>query len=104
MLEVDLAPARHVFVCANRRAPGSPLGEGCGARGEAVYEALKDEVARRNAIPTVWVTRTQCLGVCPKEGATVAVYPAPPSGRPLIRDVVPTDAAEILGPSRGGTP
>jgi (2Fe-2S) ferredoxin len=65
---------------------------------------LEAQGAVRKAVLTIWITRTQCLGVCPKEGATVAVYPAPSSGRPLIRDVLPTDAAAILSPSRGGAP
>jgi len=65
----------HLFVCVNERAPNDPLGPGCGARGAAVYAALKDEVARRGEIASVWVTRTFCMGVCPTEGCTVAAYP-----------------------------
>jgi hypothetical protein len=68
-------PKVHFFVCANRRTPGDPLGPGCGDQGDAVYAALKNEVARRGAFRAVWVTRTHCLGVCPKRGCTVAVYP-----------------------------
>ncbi len=40
-----------------------------------MYEAMKDEVARRGAHAEVWVTRTACLGVCPKTGCAVAEYP-----------------------------
>ncbi len=65
----------HLFVCVNARAPNDPLGPGCGARGAAVYAKLKDEVARRGEVQSVWVTRTFCLGVCPSEACTVAVYP-----------------------------
>jgi len=71
----SLLPEFHLFVCANRREAGSPLGRGCSDEGDALYEALKGEVARRGLIPTVWVTRTQCLGLCPKSGAAVAAYP-----------------------------
>jgi hypothetical protein len=69
------SPRVHLFVCANRRE-GSPLGPGCGDRGEAVYAALKEEVARRGRIADVWVTKTHCLGICPKDGCTVARWPA----------------------------
>jgi (2Fe-2S) ferredoxin len=69
------APRVHLFVCTNRRE-GSPLGPGCGAAGDELYAQLKEEVGRRGVVADVWVTRTHCLGVCPKEGATVARYPA----------------------------
>lgn len=69
-------PSLHLFVCGNRRTD-SPLGPGCGANGDAVYDAMKAEVAKRGAVTDVWVTKTHCLGICPKQGATVAVYPSP---------------------------
>jgi hypothetical protein len=69
-------PRAHLFVCANTRAEGSPLGEGCGARGEALYAELKSEVARRGLVTAAWITKTHCLGVCPRAGATVAEDPA----------------------------
>ena len=62
-------PEQHVLVCVNRR-DGSDLGPGCGPRGEAVYAAL-----RPHASYARWVTRTQCLGICPRDGAAVALYP-----------------------------
>jgi (2Fe-2S) ferredoxin len=40
-----------------------------------VYDALKTEVAQRGLVRSVWVTKTHCLGICPKEGATAAAYP-----------------------------
>lgn len=63
----------HLFVCANRRE-GSPLGPGCAERGDALYDALKNEVAARRMVTEIWVTKTHCLGICPKRGATVARY------------------------------
>lgn len=58
---------KHVFVCCTEGC--------CGARGgEAVYQALRTEFSERK-ITDVLVTRTQCLGLCPEAGATVAVYP-----------------------------
>jgi len=75
MHPAPLLPEAHLFVCANRREAGSPLGAGCSVEGEALYATLKTEVARRQLVRSVWVTKTHCLGVCPKEGATVALYP-----------------------------
>jgi predicted metal-binding protein len=86
------SPRLHLFVCANRRE-GSALGPGCGERGDALYDALKAEVAARRMFTEVWVTKTHCLGICPKRGATVARYP----GNGIIRaDVEVDDVAELL--------
>jgi hypothetical protein len=91
----SVAPALHLFVCANARSANDPLGAGCGARGEAVYARLKDEVAARRAFTSVWVTKTYCLGICPKSGCTVAEYP-----RGIVyRDVETGDAAGLLAPA-----
>ena len=93
-------PTLHLFVCANRRQ-GSPLGPGCGERGDAVYEALKAEVAARGEHVTTWVTKTHCLGICPKRGATVARYPG--HEQPIVTDVEPSDVNALLGDAGGGT-
>jgi hypothetical protein len=87
-------PRLHLFVCANRRE-GSPLGPGCGARGDALYDALKAEVSARHAVNEVWVTKTSCLGICPKVGATVARYP---SKEPICADMEPAHVAALLTP------
>lgn len=65
-------PRAHVFVCANHRANDDPLGGGCGARGEAVFKALKARARGSD----VWVAQTNCLGLCPKTGCTVAITPS----------------------------
>ena len=88
------APRLHLFVCANRRE-GSPLGPGCGARGDAVYDALKREVGRRGEIATTWVTKTHCLGICPRDGATVARWPAGATSA-IVTEVAPADAGALL--------
>ena len=75
MQPIQVLPQTHLFVCANRREADSPLGTGCAEHGDAVYEALKEEVARRGLVRSVWVTKTLCLGICPKHGATAASYP-----------------------------
>jgi (2Fe-2S) ferredoxin len=74
MWESLAMPRRHLFVCVNERDPNDPLGPGC--RGGETYAALKEEVARRGEVASTWVTRTYCLGVCPKQGCTVMVYPS----------------------------
>ena len=85
-------PRLHLFVCANRRE-GSPLGPGCGERGDALYDALKERVASRRSFAEIWVTKTHCLGICPKRGATVARYP---SNEPILSDVELADADALL--------
>jgi (2Fe-2S) ferredoxin len=92
MDEVRQLPRVHLFVCANRRAADAPLGPGCGAAGEEVYGALKDQVAQRRAFQSIWVTQTQCLGVCPRRGATVAVYPR----QALLTEVVASDVPALF--------
>jgi (2Fe-2S) ferredoxin len=92
MRQAPLAPSVHLFVCANRRPADSPLGAGCGDAGEAVFALLKDEVAKRSAFRAVWVTRTQCLGICPKRGCTVATYPR----QRIATEVEPADAVTIF--------
>ncbi len=92
MLRSPLSPRAHLFVCANRRPVDSPLGPGCGAAGEEVFAALKRGVLEKGLASTIWVTQTQCLGICPKRGATVALYP----GGIFYAEVTATDAATLL--------
>jgi hypothetical protein len=63
-------PRVHVLVCANRRASDDALGAGCGERGERVFAAMK-----RRGGPGAWITKTHCLGLCPKRGCAVAIAP-----------------------------
>jgi len=86
-----IAPKVHLFVCANDRSADSPLGTGCRERGEALYNALKEEVAKRRDYSSVWVTKTHCLGICPKAGATVAIYPA----GVVLKEVQANDATAL---------
>src|SRR5579859_7737995 len=92
MIRSPLAPQAHVFVCANRRPDDSPLGPGCGAAGEALFAELKRVALTRGRAATVWITQTQCLGICPKNGATVALYKA----GAVYAEAVASDAAAIL--------
>lgn len=92
-MRVAPSPRVHLFVCANRRQ-GSPLGPGCAERGDAVYDALKAEVSERGLVADVWVTKTHCLGVCPKQGATCARHPS--AGGAVVTDVEPHDARALV--------
>jgi (2Fe-2S) ferredoxin len=99
MQPVRLLPQTHIFVCANRREPGNPLGPGCSDDGDALYDALKNEVATRGLVRGVWVTKTHCLGICPKEGATVAVNPP----QRMWAGVDPRDATMLFDQAIGKT-
>jgi predicted metal-binding protein len=90
------APALHLFVCANRRE-GSSLGPGCSERGDQVYDALKGEVAARGLVRDVWITRTHCLGICPKHGATVARYRPGAQGE-IFTETTPDDVPRLMAP------
>ena len=83
-------PRLHVFVCANERADAG-LGPGCGAQGEAVFDALKAHTLGQAR--DVWVTRTGCMGYCPKQGAAVCVQP---TGNYFV-DVTAADVTQIAG-------
>jgi len=94
-----MAPRHHLFVCANRREPSSPLGEGCAARGDALYDELKREVSARGLVTRVWITKTHCLGICPREGATVARYAtsgAQANASPIVTEAHASDARALL--------
>lgn len=98
----SLVPASHLFVCANRRPENDPLGPGCGDHGEQVYAAMKGAVAARRSFGTTWVTKTACLGLCPKHGATVACYrssPGDPAGGRLYVDVTIDDVPFFFPPA-----
>lgn len=97
MRDAPLLPRLHVFVCANRRPHDSPLGPGCADRGEELFDIFKDEVARRALFTDVWVTKTHCLGICPREGATVALYPR---GR-IVTEVRADEARPLLAAHLG---
>lgn len=76
MQRTTLRPEGQLFVCTNVRAAGEALESGCGAAGPAVFDALKAAVLRSGRARALWVTRTGCLGHCPRQGCAVALYPA----------------------------
>jgi len=93
-MRAAISPRAHLFVCANRREGTNPLGPGCSAHGDAVYDAMKRETARRGRVVDVWVTKTHCLGICPKQGATIARYPG--FSEPILTEVEPSDVPTVF--------
>lgn len=81
-----------LFVCTHRREPGDPLGAGCAGAGDSLHAALADDLARRGLRPSLWLARTHCLGLCPREGAAVAFTP---DGDWLV-EATAADAAAIV--------
>jgi predicted metal-binding protein len=92
MRPAALHPRAQLFVCTNVRRAGDPLASGCGDAGPRVFDALKRQVAQAGRIRDVWVTRTACLGHCPREGGAVAVCPG---GEHFI-NVTEHDAGALL--------
>ena len=70
-----------VLVCTHER--DEALGRGyCGAEaGAALRDALKADFKSRGLKGQVLCAKSSCLGVCPKQGVTVAALPDPLSGR-----------------------
>lgn len=93
-MRAAISPRAHLFVCANQREGGNPLGPGCSAHGDAVYDAMKRETAKRGRVVDVWVTKTHCLGICPKNGATIARYPG--FAEPIVTEVEAADVPAIF--------
>jgi (2Fe-2S) ferredoxin len=60
---------------------------------------MKREVLRAGRAVDAWVTQTQCLGICPKKGATVAIYPQ----QHIWSEVEVADVPALLGPALAGT-
>ncbi|MGQ0635199.1 MAG: (2Fe-2S) ferredoxin domain-containing protein [Planctomycetaceae bacterium] len=64
----------HIFICCNRREPGNPRGC-CNPDGsEALRNAFKAEVKKRNLGPLVRANLAGCLDQC-ELGPTVVIYP-----------------------------
>jgi len=57
-----------------------------------VFALLKEAVFAGGLVRDVWVTKTACLGLCPKAGTTVALYP---HGE-IQTEVLPGDCRTLL--------
>ncbi|MDP3278550.1 MAG: (2Fe-2S) ferredoxin domain-containing protein [Deltaproteobacteria bacterium] len=76
MRPARVLPQAQLFVCTNSRAASDPLTSGCGATGPAVFDAARALVNAQGRLRTHWVTRTGCLGQCPRTGCAVALWPS----------------------------
>lgn len=66
---------RHFFVCTNRRDADATL-PSCAPHGaHEVLAALRRGRDVHRLAGSVFVTEAQCLGMCPREGTTIVVYP-----------------------------
>lgn len=64
----------HIFICGNRREPGHSRGC-CDPDGsEALRNAFKAELKKRNLGPLVRANKAGCLDQC-ELGPTVVIYP-----------------------------
>ena len=63
---------RTIFVCTNARAEGERVS--CGKAGEALCQALKDEINKRGFKGRIRAMKSGCHDFC-EEGPNVMVYP-----------------------------
>ncbi len=61
-----------------------------------MYDALKSAVAARGEIASTWITKTHCLGICPRAGTTVACYGAD-ARSVVVTEVTTSDVDVLLG-------
>jgi (2Fe-2S) ferredoxin len=64
----------HIFICCNRRAPGHSRGCCDPDGGEALRNAFKVELKKRELGPLVRANKAGCLDQC-ELGPTVVIYP-----------------------------
>ncbi|HEU4718379.1 MAG TPA: (2Fe-2S) ferredoxin domain-containing protein [Bacteroidia bacterium] len=65
---------KHIFICINQRAPGSPR-RSCGeAHGMEIVDAFKKKLKEKNLPFPVRAQKAGCLDIC-DFGQTVVVYP-----------------------------
>jgi (2Fe-2S) ferredoxin len=64
----------HIFVCCNQRSAEHPRGCCDPDGGNALRNAMKAEVKRRNLAPLVRANKAGCLEQC-EHGPTIAIYP-----------------------------
>jgi len=65
---------KHLFICCNRREPGSPKGSCDPAGSEALHKAFKKALAERGLHRRIRANKAGCLDQC-EFGPTVVVYP-----------------------------
>ena len=69
-------PKLHLFVCVNDRTKRSPDMVSCAP--EVTQETVKQVklwILQNGLVHDVLITKTGCLGICPREGGMMVVYP-----------------------------
>lgn len=97
MKPARMRPVVQLFVCCNARSADDPLQSACGTHGALVLNALKRKVSAQGRLRDVWVSKTACLGQCPREGCSVVLSP---SGEQWV-DVTESDCDALLAHSMG---
>ncbi len=82
----------HVLVCINQRTDSQLPCCGDDKRAEVVYQRLQQWIQRHNLSTAIWLTKTDCLGWCTADGATVVIYPEDQ----WYRAVTPEDCQQII--------
>jgi len=65
---------KHLFICCNRREPGSPKGSCDPTGSEALQKAFKKALGERGLHRRIRANKSGCLDQC-EFGPTVVVYP-----------------------------
>jgi (2Fe-2S) ferredoxin len=75
LLQNPPSPFLHVFVCINDRTLRAKDVPSCGPSitKETVKE-VKYWIMQNNLIHEVLITKTGCLGICPKDGGIIVIY------------------------------
>ncbi|MCU0655188.1 MAG: (2Fe-2S) ferredoxin domain-containing protein [Polyangiaceae bacterium] len=81
-----------LLVCTNRRPGENPLGPGCSDRGEALHSRLSQEIGQRRVYSKIWLAKSSCLGVCPRQGAAVVLAP----GGQIFSEVLPHETSGLI--------
>ena len=69
-------PKLHVFVCINDRTNSKPDMASCAPLITAeTVKQVKQWVMQQGLMHHVLITKTGCLGICPKQGGMLVVYP-----------------------------
>ncbi len=78
-----------VLVCTHERGPDEK--PSCGLqKGTELRSWLKERIHEEGLKGQILASKTSCLGVCSKLGATVELVPAPETGRPRATLLVDT--------------
>jgi (2Fe-2S) ferredoxin len=80
---------RTIFVCTNTRGDGERVS--CGKAGEALCQALKDEISKRGLKGKIRAMKSGCHDFC-EEGPNVMIFP----DGTLCSQVAPEDLPRLV--------